>query len=81
MSESSGEWILQELEHNERIFLVACACDRQTCFDIRRCRKNSFQSLSASNDRVVHDGLVGPVHEVALPTTAEFGRWPRVHLL
>jgi len=35
----------------------------------------------ANNDRVAHERLVGPVLEVALPTTTEFRHWPCVHLL
>lgn len=34
-----------------------------------------------SNDRVVHDRLVGLVLEVRVPTGTEFGAWPAVHLL
>ena len=34
-----------------------------------------------SNDRVVHNWLVGLVLEVAVPATSEVWGWPRLHLL
>lgn len=36
-------------------------------------------SEPACNDRVVHDGLVRLIFEVAVPARAEFRAWPLVH--
>lgn len=65
VGESTGEWILQEVEHGE---------------ELARGHKHVVTEPS-SNDGVVHDRLVGLVLEVAVPARAEFWVWPRVHLV
>lgn len=56
-------WILKEVEHGEEFAW----------------RHHHVVAKPACDDRVVHNGLVGLVLEVAVPSTAEFWARPFVH--
>jgi len=62
---ATREGILEEVEHGEELARG----------------HHHVVTEPTSNDRVVHDRLVGLVLEVGVPAGAELGAWPAVHLL
>jgi hypothetical protein len=62
---AAREGVLEEVEH---------------CEELAR-RHNHVVAKPSSNDRVMHDGLIRFVLEVAVPARAELRAWPAVHHL